>query len=570
MKYKGTVAVEGIALGKLFLYEPYCPCISDEIIAPEIIGEELQKFSAAKEAAEGEIKALIMHFGAENNDQAKIFQAHLDIIEDECMNDEIIELIESGQNVAQAISHIYTQYAEIIGSSKDALIAERASDMMDVQLRLLRCVEGKKDNSLDQIQEPVIIVAHDLMPSDTASLNPQNVLALITEIGGTASHSAIIARNYGIPSIVGVNNICTSLGAAETVIVDAENGDVIVSPDEFEISVYKEKYKQFKVKQEITNQYLTAVPKTPSGKRISVLANIGTVNKSDLSCAPYVDGVGLFRTEFIYTGREHPPTEEEQFNLYKSVFETFAPNPVTIRTLDVGGDKEVACLNLPKEMNPFLGNRALRFCLCQKDVFLTQLRAILRASVYGNVKLMFPMVGGIEDVYSAKSMLETAERQLDSEGIPWNHDIKVGTMIEIPALAVISDLLAKEVDFASIGTNDLTQYTLAADRVNPSVSEYYRPFSPAMMRLLNYTISEFNKAGKPISVCGEMAGNPLAAVALIGMGLTQLSMSASAVAYIKKIICTLDVKKAEECAMQICNSGTSMQVEQKLKSLTLM
>ena len=439
--------------------------------------------------------------------------------------------------------------------------------MMDVRTRILRCIEEIPETNLSDLDKPVVLVTHDLMPSDTAILDPKYVKGIITEIGGPTSHSAIIARSFGIPAISGMSGACTELADGETVILDALEGYVLTGPDEADLAEFSKRYEFFRQTVEDEKTYLGKEAALPDGTRIQVMVNIGTGDGKELAAAENSDGVGLFRTEFLYMGRDKLPDEEEQFEKYKKVLETFAPNPVTLRTLDIGGDKEAECLDLPEEDNPFLGKRALRLCFDNEDIFMTQLRAALRASVYGNLKIMFPMVGGLEDVRHAKEMLKRAMNELDYEGTAWNHDVKTGVMIEIPSIALLADQLAKEVDFASIGTNDLTQYTLAADRINPSVTGYYQPYSPAVMRLIAYVAREFGKAGKDLSVCGEMGGDPIGAAALLGMGVTKLSMGASSLPAIKKIICNLDVDKARKAVGKVTAASTADEVRKELETI---
>ncbi|MEG1651331.1 MAG: phosphoenolpyruvate--protein phosphotransferase [Clostridia bacterium] len=567
MEYNGTVVSKGIAIGKAFVYSPYVPQISQEIIENKDKEAERARYRLAHKKAANELDKLLQHLSNSNPEQVKIFKAHLDILDDESMTDEILDAIDQNMNAAKAVDLIYTQYAEIISSAKNALLAERAADMRDVGLRLLRCLEGKPETNLASLNQPVVLVTHDLLPSDSALLDASIVQGIVTEVGGTTSHSAIIARSYGIPALTGVENICQTVQQDEYVIVDGIEGRFLTDADSLQINQYHEEQARFARRQRDDLRYLNVEPCTTEGTRIRVLVNIGSADEREFECAPYVDGVGLFRTEFLYMGRKELPSEEEQYQFYKKVFEAFSPNPVTLRTLDIGGDKKAPCLNLPQEENPFLGNRALRLCFDRNEIFTTQLRAVLRASVHGNLKLMFPMVSSIEDIRKAKDILKSVQLQLDEQNIPWNRSMQVGTMIEIPALAVIADLLADEVDFASIGTNDLTQYTLATDRINPSVSEYYQPFNPALIRLLKYTIQEFNKAGKQISVCGEMGGDPIAATALLGMGILSLSMGKSSIPEIKKLICTLNICKAKQSVNQLCSCRTAAEIRNNLSAI---
>lgn len=567
MRYQGTVSARGIIAGKAYCYQPYVPAFAADATA-EDPDRETRIYKVAYVKAKEELLSIANNLYAHHPEQAAIFEAHTEILEDEVMDEEICDAIASGDFTAsQAVDRIYSQYADVLRNSDNALIAERADDMNDVRLRLLRCIEGKEDKGLSVLQSPVILAAKDLLPSDTAMLDPALVLGIVTEEGGATSHTAIIARSYGIAALSGIENILEVIPDGCDLILDAVDGFVTVNPSEVEMAQYQVARNQFLALLEDERNYLDAEAVTCENVRIQVLANIGAADARELACVPHVDGVGLFRTEFLYMGRDTLPDEEEQYHHYKRVLEAFAPRPVTLRTLDIGGDKEAACLKLPKEANPFLGNRALRLCLNNEELFLTQLKAALRASVFGNLKIMFPMVGSMEDIARAKVVLDKAKAQLAEQKTDWNPNVKIGVMIEIPALAAIADLVAQEVDFASIGTNDLTQYTLAVDRVNPDIARYYQPMHPAMLRLLHFTISAFNEAGKDISVCGEMGGDPIAATALLGMGIKNLSMGYSSVPMIKKLICNLDMEKARSAVKEACGLRRAEDIESLFRQI---
>ena len=569
MIYHGNAPSQGIAIGEILQYRPFVPRYTDTSVDETYTEDELAHYQQALHAAETELTDLIHRMSSQHPEHSRILQAHLDILQDVVMDEEICTLIQSEHLcAAAAIDQVYSTYAEILEASDNTLIAERGADMRDVRLRLLRCLEGETHPDLSSLPKPVILAAHDLLPSDTATLDRDHVLAIVTETGGITSHSAIIARSYGIPALLGVHGVMDCVQNGETVIVDAVRGLLITQPDKTQIDTYAAQ--QAAMAKEMQDQliYRDQPAYTKEGTHIQVLANIASANEKELTCAPYVDGVGLFRTEFLYLGRETLPDEQTQYEQYRRVLEAFAPHPVTLRTLDIGGDKELNCLQLPSEENPFLGQRALRLCLANEDLFLTQLRAVLRASVHGKIKLMFPMVSSLDDFRRAKSLLDTAKSQLAQRGESWSDTLELGVMIEIPALAVLADIIAKEVDFASIGTNDLIQYTLAVDRVNDSICDYYQPFHPAVLRLLRYAISSFRRAGKAISVCGELGGNPLAAAALLGMGITSLSMGSSAVASIKELICTLDMDQARNVVNQVCETAaTATEAEERLRTL---
>ena len=566
MNYKANPVSEGIALGSAFHYQPYTPVISEGTVPETEVEAAVAKYEAAQAAAKAELDAVCQKLEATDPDKAKIFAAHLDILFDAAMDEDIHDDITYEYYTPQWATHkVYEKYIKIIGKSKDELIRERVADMKDVKNRLLRCMEGLPEKNLATLASPVVVVAHDLFPSDTATLDRSKVLAIVTEVGGATSHSAIIARSYEIPALLGLENAMTLIPYAADLIVDAVEGKLIVGPTAQETADYTEKQKAFAVKRAETKKYLGVEPKTADGVHIEVELNIGSASVQELEGSAYTDGVGLFRTEFFYMGKSQLPTEDEQYEAYKKVLMEFGDRPVTIRTLDIGGDKKLDCMELPVEDNPFLGNRALRLCFNMPDVFKTQLRACLRASVHGNLWLMFPMVGSIDDIRRAKAAVAEAKAELDAEGVPYSTTMKVGIMVEIPSIAIIADLAAQEADFASIGTNDLTQYTTAVDRMNPAITQYYQPYSPAMFRLIGNVVREFNKAGKPICVCGEMGGDKLAAPVLVGLGMRRLSMGISSVAQIKKVLSGLTIAKAQELAAQAQSLATAAEIEALLR-----
>lgn len=564
MEYHGIVGSAGIVVGKVYRYERYAFDMAGVSVGtPE---EELMGYERAVDAAKAELEALIEHFRALNDDEKiAIFTAHLEILIDETMDEETRDSIQSGVGAAESIQTVYDNYISVFENLEDALIRERAADMRDVSGRLLRCLAGVPEQNLSALPGPVIVAAEDLVPSDTASLDRENVLGIITAFGGVTSHSAIIARSYEIPALLGVGDAIQQLEEGQEIILDAEAGVFYTEFTEEDRTRYQKKREKFMERVRKTKLYLDREPITPDGQRILVEMNIASPEPQNLEKARYSDGVGLFRSEFLYLGRRTLPTEEEQFQSYRKALMTFGSRPVILRTLDIGGDKQLDCLNLPKEDNPFLGNRALRLCFTHPDVFRTQLRAALRASVHGNLWIMFPMVGSMDDIRKAKSFVKEVQDELQAEGVAFSHDVKIGIMIEIPSIALLADMAAEEVDFASIGTNDLTQYCTAVDRGNPEIASYYQTFHPALFRLIGYVIREFSKRGKPVGVCGEMGGNPLSAAVLIGLGMSQLSMNASAMADIKELVCNLSTDKAREMADVVCNLSTADEVQTYLK-----
>lgn len=566
MKYTASPVSAGIAIGEAYHYEPYTPHVAEGSIQEAEVAVATALYEKARDAAKVELEAIRSGIMTDDPEKAKIFTAHLDILFDAAIDEDIRDDISCEfYTTAWAVHKVFEKYIKVISKSKDELIRERAADMRDVKTRLLRCLEGKSEKNLAALEKPVVVVAHDLFPSDTATLDRSKVLAIITEVGGATSHSAIIARSYEIPALLGVANAMSIVPVDGEVIVDAVDGLIITEPSGDDKKLYGEKREEFARKQADTKRYLGVEPKTADGEHIEVELNIGSASVQELEGSSYTDGVGLFRTEFIYMGKPQLPTEEEQLEIYKKVLMTYGERPVTIRTLDIGGDKKLDCMELPTEENPFLGNRALRLCFDKPEVFKTQLRACLRASVYGNLWLMFPMVGSIDDIRRAKAALDEARSELDAEGLAYSHDMKTGIMIEIPSIAVIADMAVKEVDFASIGTNDLTQYTMAVDRMNPAVTGYYQTYSPAMFRLIGYVVEQFNKAGKPICVCGEMGGDKLAAPVLVGLGMRRLSMGMASIAQIKKILSGLTIAEAQSLAESARTLTTAQEVEQLLK-----
>lgn len=568
MKLIGNPVSPGIAVTKALHYIPFVPEVKMETVDPSKAPEELKTYREALEASLKELQEVIDKLKASQDEKYKIFEAHVDIAEDEVMNEEIELLINDEHYTAlSAVEAIYNQYIEVLGSSKDKLICERTADLKDVKKRVQRNLLGIEESNISTLSENVIIIAYDLLPSDTATLDRKHVSGIITEIGGKTSHTAIIAREYGIPAIVGASGAMEKFANGETIAMDAVKGIIESELTDEAIAAYKQSQKAFLDEKLETEKYLYKDCYTADGVRIQIGANVGGKSDDLDSCAGFTDLIGLFRTEFLYMCSCTLPDEDTQFEVYKKTLMAYGDRPVTLRTLDVGGDKTLPCLPIPKEDNPFLGNRALRLCFTKPEIFRTQLRAALRASVYGNLWIMLPMVGSLDDVRKAKAIVEDVKSELTSQNIPYNPDAKLGIMIEIPSIALIADMVAKEVDFASIGTNDLCQYTLAVDRINPAVSSYYQSYHPALFRLMGYAVEQFNKNEKPISVCGELGGDALAAPVLVGLGMRKLSMSASSVARIKKILSIHTIKEMEDLASKVINSATKDEAKKYMLEL---
>ncbi|MCL2181799.1 MAG: phosphoenolpyruvate--protein phosphotransferase, partial [Treponema sp.] len=493
---------------------------------------------------------------------------HQDIVNDVAIQEEIpSKIMDEHWSGDWAIYKVYETFIKMIKRAPDPLIAERSADFDDVRRRLLKLWYGMDEESLAKLPEPVIVAAKDLLPSDTATMDRANVLAILTETGGPTSHSAIIAKSYGIPAVLGIQGLLETAKHGQSAAVNAGEGIVNLDPDAALLSDYAKKSEIFRRDMEITRTFQKKEALTKDNVKIDIGLNIAEADAQELEAADYTDSVGLFRTEFLYMGRDTLPGEDEQFGVYKKVLERFGKRPVILRTLDIGGDKPLSSLELPKEENPFLGNRAIRLCFTYPEIFKTQLRACLRAAVYGNLWVMFPMVGSIDDIRKAKEFVEIARNDLKKEGSTFG-EIKTGIMIEIPSIALLAHHAAAEVDFASIGSNDLCQYLCAADRMNSAVEHYYQSYHPALLSLINHAVKAFAKAGKPISVCGELGGDPLITPLLVGIGMRKLSMGAASVAKVKRNIASLTVKKAEEIASRVLEFATAQEIEEYLRRIS--
>lgn len=533
---KGIAASKGYAIGKVFLQVNEEIVITDEKIS-DIEGEKakLQKALDDSRAQLEKIKEkALTEMGEE---KAQVFEAHITLLDDpEFTGAMQMEIESNSTNSMKAVQSVTDMFVSIFDAMEDAYMRERAADIKDVSKRIISNLAGKGGDAFAITEENTIVVAHDLTPSDTAQLDRSKVVGFITDIGGRTSHAAIMARTLEIPAVLGLGDITTSVKTGDKVIVDGITGDVIINPSEEVIAEYTEKKAKFQAEQEELKKLIDVKTTTKSGRRIEVCGNIGKPEDVLGVIANGGDGVGLFRTEFLYMDRESAPTEEEQFESYKFVLEKMEGKQVVIRTLDIGGDKTLPYLPLPQEMNPFLGYRAIRLCLDKKEIFKVQLRALLRASVFGKLCVMFPMISGIQEFRQAKEVVEECKAELRTEGKEYSDNIQWGIMVEIPAAAVMADELAKEVDFFSIGTNDLIQYTLAADRMSEKVSYLYNPMHPAVLRLIKMTIDGAHSQGKWVGMCGEMAGDETAIPTLVEYGLDEFSMSATSILPAKKIM----------------------------------
>ncbi|MDR2553750.1 MAG: phosphoenolpyruvate--protein phosphotransferase [Treponema sp.] len=567
MVFQGLPVSRGIALGRVFVYAPFKARMGERSIGGEDRAAHNIRFNEAVKQAVAELRELQKKMAAADPGKAGIFEAHEDILTDVAIIEEILTLINEEPCAGDyAVETVYSKYEKLFADMDDDIMQERCADFRDVKNRILRIWAGAEQQSLADLEEPALIFAHDLLPSDTAALDRKNALAIVTETGGSTSHSAIIARSYEIPALLGITGVMAQVTNGMFGVVDALEGKLILNPGEGERKKYEQKRAEYGRILEETRRFRSVEPVMADDTAIGVYCNIGSVNDEELEAAAWTGGVGLFRSEFLFMQGKTLPSENEQFRVYTKALEAYGSRQVILRTLDIGGDKTVESMDLPKEENPFLGCRALRLCFQRTGIFKTQLRAALRSSVHGNLALMFPMVGSLEDIRRAKHYLEECRQELESENIPFNKNMPVGIMIEIPAIAVMAEAAAKEVDFASVGTNDLCQYLMAVDRLNPHVASYYQSCHPAMFRLINQTAAAFEREGKSLSICGEMGGDPGAVAAFIGMGIKKFSMTAANVPGVKRMLTRLTLADARKLAARVLRLTTALQIEDVLKT----
>lgn len=558
---KGLPTSPGIGIGTVFLYkEPEINIVDTKIEDP---GAEIKRLESALEAAIKEIDKLY-HITKETigEDEAEIFTAHRMMLEDpEFISGIKDKITNENANCEWAVNETANFYISLFENIEDEYLKERAADLKDVSKRLLRVLLDIEPVDLISISEETIIVAEDLTPSDTALMNKEMVVGIVTELGGRTSHTSIIARTLDIPAIAGVKDANNSVNHGDYMIIDGDSGEIIINPTEEQITEYKVKQSKLNEFKEKLKEMIGKETISKDGHKVELAGNIGTPSDINPVLNNDGEGVGLYRTEFLYMDRDRLPTEEEQFEAYKVVAEKLEGKPLVIRTLDVGGDKELPYLNLEKEMNPFLGYRAIRICLDRPDMFKTQLRAILRASNYGNIKVMFPMISSIEELRSSKAILEEVKEQLRKENHKFDENIEVGIMVEIPAVAVHSKVFAKEVDFFSIGTNDLIQYTVAVDRGNQQISDLYNQYHPAVLNLINMVIKNGHEAGIWVGMCGEAAGDEKLVPVLLAMGLDEFSMNSSSILKARHLIRNTSKKEIETMLDDLLNLSTAKDVE---------
>ncbi len=564
---KGIPAAPGIVIGRAYIFGREDLNVEKTPIGEEQVPLEISRFEDALIQTRQEIIALQKKIAQEmGSEHGEVFDAHLLVLEDRMLIEEVISKVKKDKLAVDFVfSEVLKRYAGVFSRIEDEYLKERISDINDVGRRILRNLLGRKRKGLSDLEEEVIVIAHDLSPSDTATMHKNKVIGFVTDIGGKTSHTAIMAKSLEIPAVVGLEVGTEKIKNGDLVIVDGSSGVVIVAPDPDTLRKYEVREEKFKG---INAAFVTIkdLPaKTLDGKVVTLAANIEFPEEIPSILQHGADGIGLYRTEYFYMNRRDLPTENEQFEAYEKVANSFGDKPVIIRTMDLGGDKFISQLNIPKEMSPFMGWRAIRFCLARPDIFKAQLRAILRASIHGNLKVMFPMISGIEELRRSKELLEECKVELKKEGRQYNDKLEVGAMIEVPSAALTSDVLSKEVSFFSIGTNDLIQYALAVDRTNEKIAYLYEPTHPAVLRLIKSVIDAGHRSNIWVGMCGEMSGEPSLALLLLGLGLDEFSMPSASILEIKNIIRSVSFSDAQKIAQEALSLPTGPDVEKFLK-----
>ena len=563
--YKGIAGSEGIGIGKVVLIEEHDLTVEKKSVTDtdaelKRLQDAIEKFvSITNEMADKMAKTV-------GEQDADILRCHIIMLQDPMIEEQISALMISEKISAEmALEQVLDQTAEMFAAVPDELIQQRATDLMDIKSRMLKILMGIEEVDISQVPENTVLVARDLTPSMTAGINPANIAGILTEVGGRTSHSAILARAMEIPAVLSIEGICGIVKNGDTVVLDGSKGEAIVNPDEATVKEFEKKFADYAAEKELLKAYKGKPSQTKDGVKVELVSNIGKPEDADKVVECDGEGIGLFRTEFLFMDRDSVPTEEEQFEAYKKVAETMKGKPVIIRTLDIGGDKAIPYLGLETEENPFLGFRAIRFCLKRRDIYEVQLRALLRASAFGDIKIMVPLVTGVDELRAVKVILEDIKRQLDKDGIAYNKDVKVGVMMETPAACMMADALAKEADFFSIGTNDLTGYTMAVDRGNAKVAYLYSTYNPAVLRAIKRIIECGKAEGIMVGMCGEAAADPKLIPLLLAFGLDEFSVSATSVLKTRKTIsdCTIDECKA--LAEKVMKCVTDEEVLELLK-----
>ena len=570
MRIQGISGSRGVAVGNVYRYIQEEIVIPDYTVAEDKVEEEIGKFAAAMAATLKQLDTIrqkaLEEMGPE---EAAIFEAHMQIAQDPSLSDGIKSLVESSHtNVVAATSQTIETFANIFLGMEDPYMRERGADIKDIGDRLMRNILGMNPRGLSHISGEVILVAQDLAPSDTASLDKNVVKGIVTAAGGPTSHAAIMARTLEIPAVMGVGDIESFVDGDKAVVLGTD-GIVEINPSDADWAEYTNQAAAFQEELKLLRESANLEATTTDGHHVELFGNIGKAKDAKNALSMGAQGIGLYRTEFLYMENDELPAEDVQFEEYKKVAQDMKGKPVIIRTMDIGGDKELKCLDLPSEMNPFLGYRAIRISLNRPDIFKVQLRALLRASAFGDIHIMYPMIASVEEVKQANAMLDECKEELTAEGKEFNKDIKVGIMIEVPAAAVISPILAKYVDFFSIGTNDLCQYTLAVDRMNEAIGSLYQPLHPGVLRLIKHVIDASHEQGKFTGMCGELASDPMATMILLGLGLDEFSMTASSIPLIKNILRSVSKAECEEVANKVLTMDTAEEITEYAKSVLI-
>jgi len=566
-RLQGIAVSPGVAIGEALVLDQEGFRIPRRFLPRDAVDEELERLDRALASAVAEVERNRLRVAEKlGDDYAAIFSAHLQMLHDKRLREEIEEMIRTRHYSPEyAVSRSLRKYAKVFQSLDGEYMAERANDIFDIEKRILRNLLGERREELAQVTSPVLVLAHNLTPSETANLNPQFVMGLVTEVGGPGSHTAIVAEGLGIPAVVGVGSFLTDVSGGDTVIVDGDQGQIILRPDEEQLARYRHEVEEQRNLATKLESLRTLPAETSDGVRIQLLGNIEFPSEVQQCQERGADGIGLYRTEFLYLGRDDDPSEEAHTAAYREVVEAMKGSVVVIRTLDLGADKLRTLPDPEDERNPFLGLRSIRLALRNRELFRTQLRAILRASAYGDVRLMFPLVSTTLELRQAKMVLADAIEDLEEAKIPFDRHLKVGMMVEVPSAVVMLDRFVEEVDFFSIGTNDLTQYCLAVDRSNKDVAPLYSSADPAVIRLIQSAIRTANENDRPISMCGQMCGNPLYTMLLLGLGLRSLSVTPSAVPEVKRVCRSVSIEQCERVAKRACSLDNARDIRTYLK-----